>query len=417
MPKKRSHGDFSRDEAGGHGSSKRSRAADGEASDPIDILIDSADELLDCIRSLKSQRERGAVDLQSVEPKTKKSLALLSRRLSPALQILGGDEEPHQPRKHDAEPSEKPPRTGKPALNHAITISPASSITEWHLSDIPTEKPPIPAVLNPALEAAALTHSGLGSGASNENYERLEWIGDAYLYLISSSLIYQTFKTLRPGRCAQIREVLVRNSTLAGYSTRYDLDKRLRWPAEFGKKGREGGTAAKEKERNKVLGDVFEAYVGAIILSDPDQGVGRAAAWLKALWAGTIANNIREEKKKESSSLSGASIGALDKTATEIPPKTVLAKLVLVPGVRLRYEDTENEKKSYGDKLQRFSIALYLEGWGETKKLLGKGTALSKKDAGQMAAQRALEDKALIQPFIDKKAAFVAAQAASTGSE
>jgi len=423
---KRSHQDFS--EGGEAGRSlgevstdqglARSRKARGRGTGKavslgegaIDILIDNAEELLDCIKTLKCQRERGSLGLQALEPRARENLASLTGRVQPALQILG--DQLRQTWGHDAAMRPEQPKMGNPAPESTTAMPLAtSSITQWNLSDIPKTTPLLPKVLDPALETAALTHSGMTPGQPSASYERLEWIGDAYLYLISSSLIYQTFKSLPPGRCAQIREILVRNSTLASYSVRYKLDRRVRFPAEFGKQGRQGGTMVTDKERNKVLGDAFEAYVGAIILSDPDHGLVRAAAWLKALWAGTIENNIREEKKKEASQPPASSLetrGANGQTPT---PKMRLSSAILIPGVKLRYEDVDRkEEKKPDDKLQRFSVAIFLDGWGETNKELAWASALSKKEAGQLAAQKVLNNKTLIQPYAIKKKEFLAAQ-------
>lgn len=239
------------------------------------------------------------------------------------------------------------------------------------------------------------------------NYERLEWIGDSYLYVISCGLIYATFPTLTPGKCSQIRELLVKNTTLCDYSLRYGFDKRANFPAEFGLGGRPGGTRVNEKERMKVLADILEAYVAAVVLSDPADGVARATAWLKALWAGTIAKQIREAP-------------TLTKKAAELPPKNQLANLILAKGVRLRYEDAPggpSKKVSKDTRAPLFTVHVYLDGWGETGKLLGWGTAPHKSEAGNKAAQCAIDNKKLIQVYVERKRAHMAALEAQRKEE
>jgi len=239
------------------------------------------------------------------------------------------------------------------------------------------------------------------------NYERLEWLGDSYIYLISCGFIYATFPTLQPGKCSQTREILVRNSTLSSYSLQYGFDKRANFPAEFGLDGRPGGTRVTEKERMKVMGDIFEAYVAAVVLSDPASGFARASAWLKALWAGTIQKQIREA-------------AAIEKKATEMPPKNQLANLVVAKGIKLRYEDAppppsprgggqHHKKVSRDTRLPLYTVNVFLDGWGETGKLLGWGTAQNKSEAGHRAAQCAMDNKKLIQVYIDRKRAHMAA--------
>jgi ribonuclease-3 len=45
------------------------------------------------------------------------------------------------------------------------------------------------------------------------------------------------------------------------------------------------------------MGDIFEAYVAAVILSDPAGGLARAISWLKALWGMTLRKEIIQEEK------------------------------------------------------------------------------------------------------------------------
>jgi ribonuclease-3 len=232
------------------------------------------------------------------------------------------------------------------------------------------------------------------------SYERLEWIGDVYLELIASELIYATFGTLEPGKCSQYREMLVRNSTLGQFSVHYGLDKRANFPDEFGLGGRPRGTTVSQKQRTKALGDIFEAYVGALVRSDPEHGIRRATEWLKALWAPLLERHIRDEE-------SGAHV------ISDVNPKTQLDRLIGGHGVKIEYRDLpSNGKRDKDTKQQLFVVGCFLHGWGETGLQLGFGSALGKKEAGQNAALKAMENKKLIKKFAEKKKAFQAARAA-----
>ncbi|KAK0634529.1 ribonuclease III domain-containing protein [Bombardia bombarda] len=289
----------------------------------------------------------------------------------------------------------------KRSLKPSLQIPSQVAVTKWTVADLEKQYPPLPTVLNPALEIAALTHSGKAQGVGALSYERLEWIGDIYLELIASSFIYQTFPHLAPGKCSQYREMLVRNATLSEFSVHYGLDKRANFPDEFGLGGRPGGTTAGHKQRLKVLGDIFEAYSGAIILSDPQNGIQRCSEWLKVLWGKTLEQHIRAED------------GQVRQTNQAISPKTQLEVTIGVPGVKLEYRDMpSNGKKERDTNLPLFTVGCYLTGWGETDKQLGWGHALSKKEAGQRAAQMALENKALIKKYAEKRKSFLAARAA-----
>jgi ribonuclease-3 len=239
---------------------------------------------------------------------------------------------------------------------------------------------------------------------SDPSYEQLEWIGDVYLELIASELIAQTFPTLDPGRSSHYREMLVRNSTLGQFSVHYGLDKRANFPAEFGLGGRPNGTKASEKQRAKALGDIFEAYVGAIVRSDPENGMRRATEWLKVLWGPVLERQIREEE-------SGTRV-----KDRELNPKTQLEQLIGGPGVRIEYKDLPSGGKKDRDTNQElFFVGCFLTGWGETGLQLGFGGALGKKEAGQKAAVKAMENKKLMKKLGEKRKALVAAKAAQAG--
>ncbi|KAM0427033.1 hypothetical protein ACHAPT_007931 [Fusarium lateritium] len=285
--------------------------------------------------------------------------------------------------------------------------------TPWVSSEIPNELPPLPPIANPELELAAFSHPGLGC---EPNYEKLEWCGDAFLELASTRLIMRTFGDHLPvGRLSQIREQLVRNVTLAEYYRQYGFDKRTRLPVDMGSMEQLIRTKPRDKDVIKIQGDVFEAYVGAVVEADPVQGEAIVTAWLKVLWGRTIKDQIiRIEKLRETSATK-----AHDNQSTQVDaglpkkeptPKERLAQILIVKGIKLRYEDIPCKKKDKNLGLPLYAIGVYLDGWGETNKLLGIGTALSKKEAGTKAAGVALENRKLMKLFGDKKKTFLSAR-------
>jgi len=254
-------------------------------------------------------------------------------------------------------------------------IIPPQSITPWTSSSIPSTLPPLPSIKDPKLEKSAFTHSGVltSSAGVQDSYERLEWVGDAYIYLLTTLLISKTFPTLPPGRSAQLRERCLKNETLASYARSYGFEKRYKVPKEF----------AERAPVVKILGDVFEAYVAAVIYSDPEEGVQRVSEWLKALWAETLAKEIIEQD----------AVAAKEQVGTAIPAaaaKQELAKQIMSRGIRLSYKDVGVPGKDPATGFPLYTVGVYLDGWGEKNKLLGTGTALGKKEAGSKAAEMAL---------------------------
>jgi ribonuclease III len=361
-------------------STKRAKSDDkiGSTGDDnaLALILENVDELIGCLRCLKEGSQRGG---QSASEKEK--LSSLSRKLLPSFQALGG-------------------RSARLEMETSMQVPYPGFITKWTSADISRTRPPLPAILDPELEKAALTHAG--QNENGVNYERLEWLGDAYLEVIATALIHQTFPRHQAGKAAQLRELLVRNITLSTFTTAYGLDKRANLPEEFSAGGRVNGTTASSKMRTKALGDLFEAYVGAIILSDPKDGVQRTADWLKILWAPTIQKHIQEADKQV--------------PVSEVSPKSKLEALIGIKGIKIEYRDLPSQKKDRDTNLPLFVVACVFNGYGETKEL-GYGTALGKKEAGQKAAEQALLNKKLLKPYIKKKEEYVAAKKAQAAAE
>jgi len=319
--------------------------------------------------------------------------------------------------KFKSKPAMQTPPTSQ-SESRAITFIPnlpqsmsTSSITSWKSSQIPLALPPLPKVLDPTLEASSFVHVGCGRGKPTDlNYERLEWVGDAYLYLTSTLLISQTFPSLLPGRCSQIRERLVKNVTLAHYSRQYGFDKRLVLPPQSDKQ------PAKESEMTKILGDVFEAYVAAIVLSDQAEGVRKVSEWLKDLWSMTIATDILEEERnglKLDSPLwrLRGTAEPVQKVMAEkhhvpLNAKEQLQRLIGTRGVKISYRDLAPQKNDPNTRLPVFSVGVYFDGWGEKDKMLGSGKGLGKKEAGMKAAEMALGNKKVMRIYTEKKRIF-----------
>ncbi|KAI1179899.1 ribonuclease III [Nemania sp. FL0916] len=393
--------------------------------------LQHVDILLKAAQSLKQDLERLGKNDDS--PSCERILATLKRhnaQISPAAQKLSQDEtaslseaskSPHKIQKVD----QKESGASDNRSQEGLPIPHPALLTKWTPQDVPNADdvlPTIPPVLDPVLEKAARTHSGIAGGLGEMGYERLEWIGDAYLYLISSAFIYQTFPNLPAGRCSQLRERLIKNETLSDFTVRYNIDKRARFPAEFQAGGRPSetgaGTSVSTKERKKVLGDLLESYAAAAILGDVD-GLPRVTKWLKSIWSTILKREIRDEYKKPVSRPypSGREHND-DKSSTQpvpnnLPPKVLLTQLIGAKGVNISYRDEGKPKSDKNSGLPWFTVGAYYDGLGEANLNLGYGSGLSKKEAGEKAAKRALENKKLIKRLQKMKAQVNATLASS----
>lgn len=111
-----------------------------------------------------------------------------------------------------------------------------------------------------SLLSLALVHPS-HSRAENqvgEDYQRLEFLGDAVLSLILSDNLYKELPEAREGELALKRSVLAKGQSLANLAKTLQLSKYIKLS-----KAEEG---AGGKEKHSILEDVIESIIGAIYL-------------------------------------------------------------------------------------------------------------------------------------------------------
>ncbi|MBO4310976.1 MAG: ribonuclease III [Lachnospiraceae bacterium] len=91
-----------------------------------------------------------------------------------------------------------------------------------------------------------------------EDYERLEFLGDAVLEIVSSDFLYRRHPDMPEGELSKLRASLVCEPSLAFTAKRMNLSKFVL----LGK----GEDASGGRNRNSILSDVFEAIIGAVYL-------------------------------------------------------------------------------------------------------------------------------------------------------
>ncbi|MFH0965310.1 MAG: ribonuclease III [Planctomycetota bacterium] len=196
----------------------------------------------------------------------------------------------------------------------------------------------------------ALTHPSSSEGVSHN--ERLEFLGDAVLGLLASERLYQRFEKEREGQLTQIKSSLVSARTLARATKGLGLDRFL----ELGK-----GMSNGESLSPKVLGNVFEAVLGAVYL---DAGLEAARGFVTRALDGELARILAREH--------------------ELNYKSMLQQHTQS---QLRCTPTYEVHSETGpDHAKTFEVSVLV---GERE--LGRGTGASKKDAEQLAARLAYE--------------------------
>ena len=106
---------------------------------------------------------------------------------------------------------------------------------------------------DPALLQRALTHRS----ASRENYERLEFLGDAFLNYTVASRLVEVCPQYNEGDLSRARASLVNRSSLAAVAREIAVERHI----ILGDGERRTGGA----QRSSVLADVVEAMIGAVL--------------------------------------------------------------------------------------------------------------------------------------------------------
>ena len=140
----------------------------------------------------------------------------------------------------------------------------------------------------------ALTHrSYLNEARRNSvsSNERLEFLGDAVLALVSAEMVYRERPTEPEGQLTRLRVALVRTSTLANFARDLHLGAYLRLGrSEAGLGGR---------DRESVIAAAFEAVLGAIYL---DGGLAAAERFLDPLLHPALARATAQQSIKDAKS-------------------------------------------------------------------------------------------------------------------
>ena len=136
-----------------------------------------------------------------------------------------------------------------------------------------------------ALFELALTHAS----KSDENYERLEFLGDRVLGLATAAWLYELFPEEPEGKLSRRLNVLVSRATCADVARDIGIPERMR----LGKQAREDGA----QDSDNVLGDTVEALIGAVYL---DAGFEAAEDVVQRLWASRVGELERAPKHPKS---------------------------------------------------------------------------------------------------------------------
>jgi len=195
----------------------------------------------------------------------------------------------------------------------------------------------------------ALTHKSFHKGQKLENNERLEFLGDAVLQIVVSEHLYKTYPTMTEGKLAKLRAAMVSQASLANIARQLELGKYLK----VGK----GELRTNAVERDSLLGDAYEAVLGAIYL-DSDL----------ATVTPIIIQRLPQISKED--------LAFLDAKSTLQEHLQQMSQIL--PTYRLAEEHGPDHAKEFVVEVQF------------ANEVLGRGVGKSKKEAAQNAAREAL---------------------------
>ena len=127
----------------------------------------------------------------------------------------------------------------------------------------------------------ALTHPSCNGDAKTKHndYERLEFIGDAVLGFVCGDLVYKNHPDMGEGLLSKLRSYLVRKESLSNYARKMHLENYIKVGHSISK--------ASIVSSHKILEDVFEALIGAIYL---DKGFEIVYQYIKGILIKDILN-------------------------------------------------------------------------------------------------------------------------------
>lgn len=212
-----------------------------------------------------------------------------------------------------------------------------------------------------SLLQTALTHRSYLNEhrEESEHNERLEFLGDAVLELITSDYLFSTYPDRAEGDLTSFRSAIVRTESLAEASRELNYGNYLRMAR--------GEEESGGQEKDYLLANTFEAVLGAIYV---DQGYEKCKE---------LVHRILIPKVKD-----------IVENRLDIDGKTKIQEVA-----QARYQITptyEIIKEEGPDHDKVFTVAVMLE-----DKVIGKGEGSSKQKAEEAAAQDGLKyiDKSL----------------------
>lgn len=184
--------------------------------------------------------------------------------------------------------------------------------------------------------------------------EKLEFLGDSVLSLVTSVYLYKHYPTLGEGEYTEVKAAIVRTESLAQAAIDLDLGQYL-----YLSRGQDKENGRQNKN---ILADCFEAFIGGVFI---DLGFEKAYSFILI-------------------HLFGKKLDYIVKNRLYLSPKSRLqeytqAKFRVIPQYKVMEELGPEHKR-------QFKVAVFI-----LDKKYASGTGKSKKEAEELAAKKAME--------------------------
>lgn len=195
----------------------------------------------------------------------------------------------------------------------------------------------------------ALTHTSKEVLDPPYNFERLEFLGDSIINFVVTDIVFKKNKTVYEGILAKYKAILVSKETLSMFAKKLRINEYIL----LGK----GEEKSKGREKENILCDAFESFIGAIYLDSGIRSVKK------------ILNKLLKDIKIEKFYDSKTYLQELTQKRFEVLPKYSILEI----------------KGLEHDRI--YKVGVYIN-----DELIGIGEGKSKKEAEKEAAKVAIKN-------------------------
>ncbi|KAH3666694.1 hypothetical protein WICMUC_005511 [Wickerhamomyces mucosus] len=245
--------------------------------------------------------------------------------------------------------------------------------------------PKLPEIKNPAIRAQVFIHKSVIKSKLflsekeiiRTHNERLEFLGDSFLNTIMTQIAFNEFPDAAEGQLSILRTKLINNNLLQKWAQLYKFDQELKMEVDD----------SLYKGKLKIYADVFEAYIGGLIMDDPNN-YSIIVDWLKRL-AAPIISEFKRKNSRFSLEMHQKKPDELNNNA-----KVELYSLIGYAKLGLHYK-TVSREDNRKTNISVFTVQVKTK----DEDILGTGKGVNTKEAGIRAAMDALENKELIEKY------------------